>query len=380
LLLRRPEPLRRFRADSPVGVFLLTVLLLVPVYAVTAERVEFNVDSIANATPAWQLAQHGNVWLDDFEGGPHYQLVDGRLVSNRPPGAAFFAVPFYRALSSGEEPSQLPATVAAVAAASAAMGLLALAFRRLVSARLAVLAAVAFGLGTPTWGSAHELWQHGPAQLWVAAGLLALAHERYAIAGTAFGLGLLTRPPVGVIALVSGLGASWTERRMTPALRMGIAASIGLGVYLAYNAIVLDTWSPIGGYRDLPYLQAGAVGTGDYLKNLVGTLLSPSNGMLVWTPALAILIGGIPKAWNESPRWARIAFVAGVAYVLFHARLNPYTATGPVGYRQTIEGLTIMSPILLLSYQHWIRREPTRRRIFAVSVAASIATQLALQL
>ncbi len=66
--------------------------------------------------------------------------------------------------------------VAGAVSAALAMATLHLAFRRLTSPTTAVVAALIGGTATATWRiSADQLWPHGPAQLWLALGVLSLA-------------------------------------------------------------------------------------------------------------------------------------------------------------------------------------------------------------
>ncbi len=112
-----------------------------------------------------------------------YVDTGDRLTSNRPPGAIFWAVPFY--WLSGAEPDQMtlpPASVAASVAVALAVAVLAAVFAAVVDRWLAFWSALLVGLTTPLWGVASDaLWQHSVSVLWLALGLLFLSRSRWPV-------------------------------------------------------------------------------------------------------------------------------------------------------------------------------------------------------
>ena len=51
------------------------------------------VDAVAGALPAWRFTQFGDIDLSQFTDVPWVVEVDGRVLSNRPPGVSWVAVP-----------------------------------------------------------------------------------------------------------------------------------------------------------------------------------------------------------------------------------------------------------------------------------------------
>ena len=182
---------------TPLESFLLVFAVLAAVYAPTATwSGAINVDAEASAVPAWQLATTGNLYVEHLPWNPWFVDVGAHRVSNRPLGAILWAVPFYLLFGSAGAPTVWPSTVAALMATSLAMGFLLLGIRRITTPALAFFATLALGLGTATWPiSSDQLWAHGPGQMWVALGMLALASDRSFASGLALGAGVLTRPP-----------------------------------------------------------------------------------------------------------------------------------------------------------------------------------------
>lgn len=380
---RRARGLPALRAaldDGPAWrLFAAVALPLLVVYLATASyAMPQSPDPVAAAMPARQLAEHGTLSLDgDTDDNPWLVETGGRVVSNRQPGVILWGVPFY-ALAPGDSSGPLPlgpAGVAAAASAALAMGVLALALRRVAPGSTAAAAAGVAGLATATWTvSADGLWPHGPAQLWLALALVAVGAERHVHAGLAYAAALLTRPNTAVMAAVSGLYLSWTRRSVRPALLVGAASGLGLAALVAYNTVVFGEPSISGGYPDDFTDRLTAMTVRTYAENVVGTLVSPGRGVLVLSPFLLVLVPGLRSAWRAAPDWVRASALAGLVYMALHLRMNRFWGgTNFFSYRYPIEALTLAAPLLVLAWRQWAARTPRRRRWMATAVAASVA-------
>ncbi|CAN5133575.1 hypothetical protein BH20ACT9_BH20ACT9_08070 [soil metagenome] len=360
------------------------VLVAVPLLALYLTSATYgpiqSPDPRAAATTAWQLTAHGNITLDAFAGdNPWLVRAGGRLVSNRQPGVAVFALPFYRlaGASPAEGLSYAPAGVAAAVAAALAMGVLHLSLRRLAPPSQAVAAAYVAGLATATWSvSADALWPHGPDQLWLATAVLALAAGRWAVAGAGFGLVVLARPHAAVVPLVCGLWEARRRRAWRPAAVVGAVSALGVAALVAYNHTVYGGWSISGGYgSEFTDKLVGATPF-RFDVNVLGALVTPDRGILSHSPFLLVLVPGLRGAWRAAPSWVRAAAVAGAAYTLLNLRMNRFSGgVNFYSYRYPLEGLTLAAPLLLLSYRDWVAGTAGRRRVFATLVAASVAVQ-----
>lgn len=373
---------------SNLMLWLAAAIPLLVMYLLTlrtsADRM--GIDSVSVTTSAWQLAHHGTPrvpvggayydWLT-VPSGPH------DIVSNRSPGLIGLAAIFYWLFHSASIFNVAPASVAAAVVTSAAMGTLALVLRRLVSSRMALVAAWIAGTATSTWAvSGLSLWPHSADQLYLAVAMLALASGRYAWAGVAFALGLLTRPPIGVVAAVTGLRASVVHRSVRPALCIGAITGCGLAGYLAYSH---EFW---GGGLQSGYTATGdggdfagnfwdfsPQGIGSFAVNIVGTLVSPSRGVLLRSPFFIVLLFGVVSAWRIAPHWVRSSAVAGLVYMFIQLKSNRFGGGGHFwGYRYPIETLTLLAPLFVLALQTYVAQTARRRATFAslVIVGATI--------
>ena len=198
-------------------------------------------------------------------------------------------------------------TASLLAALSAA--LLYLLLRRRATTAVAVLLTAAYAFGTTTWMiSSQALWQHGMAQLLVVGALLFLTGPctapRAVAAGLLCGLIAGNRPPdIILAAALGGFALFWAGRRSALFIA---AAALPIGLVLFYNLSVAG--HVLGGY--------GLAGDARFFRHnpltgLAGLLVSPTRGLLVFSPFLLFLV----LAWRYPPRDRAlgIAITIGVA-------------------------------------------------------------------
>ena len=372
---------------------LVFVLLVVPYLFTAAYSLrEVSVDTITAAMPAYMLARDGSVDISSAEYvierapvamGQTVQVGAARY-SNRAPGVSAAAVPFYamQALVDPDIPFNMaPAGAAAAIVTAAAAATLSLVFRKQAAPTTAVVGAAIVGLGTPTWSvSANSLWAHGPAQLWLAAGMAATASAAYARSGLAYGAALLTRPYTGVVAATVGLYVSARQRRFGPAIKIGLASMVGLALYLAYTRMLFGGASVYGGYAadgtsyHATNLRHMPVAT--FLSDLLQAFTEPRRGILHHTLWLVPLAFGIPRAWKVAPDWVRALALSGIAYLILQVRANGYGGgDGFYGYRYQLEALWVATPLLLLAWREWVAESRVRQLVFSFLVGFTIWAQ-----
>jgi hypothetical protein len=397
----RPSVLRR-TPTSTWSLFASVTLPLLVLYLATASwTLPYHIDAVTNVFTAWELGTHGDVFLEDQKAlaAPEYLQTlawvvpaDDSAAAQYPPGTAALAAPMYAIWPDGAKsmvvhnemadvaPAEIlmpplgPAAITAATAAAIAVGLLALLFRRLTDTRTALVAAYLAGLGTGIWSvAADSLWQHGPAMMWITAGmLLSVEHEVWS--GLAFGAGVLTRPHTALVAAGNGLYQTWKERSLKPAVKIGIGALLGLAALVAFNAYVFGTASISGGYSGVFAERAASLNLASWGHNILGALVDPARGLFVYSPFLVFLIPGIPAAWRKAPAWVRGSALGGIAYILLQLKANRFSGGDSFwGYRYPLEMLAAAAPLLLLSYTEWVRRRSALlRRVFLYSVVVSI--------
>jgi hypothetical protein len=308
----------------------------------------------------------------------------GHVVSNREPGLVFLAAAFYRIMPWTSIYNVSPASLAAALITAAAMGTLALALRRVVSPRTAWVGALIAGTATTTWTvSGTALWPHGPDQLYLAAALLALASGRALGAGLAFGLAALTRPPLAVVAAVTGIWAAIVHRSIRPVIAIGVPTATALAGFLAYShefwgGGLQSQYTAAGGGGDFQgnFLDVGPSAIGRFFVNVLGTLVSTERGLLFGSPFLFVLVPGLRQAWRTAPPWLRSSTVGGVLYMAVQLKANRFSG-GSVfwSYRYPLEMLTLMAPLLALAWHTYTAQTARRRAWFWSLVTVSLAVQ-----
>lgn len=388
--------------------FLIVAGPLLVVYMLTAtwSYPSYN-DTFTNSVVAWSLGTNASVYLDDHvdlagTNWPGWIVEAGESSTGKyPPGAALVAAPVYAVWPADAEwitapddqfgefwaPGRQsvtfplhpmgPAAITASGTTAVAMGLLALVFSRIGPSRAsAVVGGYVAGLGTAAWSVASDqLWQHGPAMMWIALALL-LSERHLVSSGFAYGLAILTRPPLAVIAATTGLYKSLRERSVRPSILIGFGALTGLALILAYNAWVFDSASISGGYGSGFTDRALALEGVAYVRNLFYAGFSSDRGLFVFSPFLLVLVPGLPSAWRAAPDWAKGAGIGSVIYLLVQYKANRYSGGSNFPtYRYPLEAMATAAPLLFLSYVEWVSRRPRMVGLLSVTVALAVLVQ-----
>lgn len=379
---------------------------LFAVYMVTPTP-DRHIDPLTNAVTGWHLGTTGSPILLGYEAATapdYYRNVGWFVMSPRgpvsqyPPGAALLSAPFYRLwgqdlavvevtgsnrpnvqpISLGIPPLA-PAKLAASAATAVAMGLVAATVPFAGGSRLVgVATGYVGGLATSMWSVASsDLWQHGPAAMWIALGVYLTARSQLWWAGLSFGAAILTRPPLAVVVLIAGVVIAWHRSSPIPAFKLGAAAVAGLAVLLGYNRWLWGKWTVSGGYGSG---FAESLVEGDflaYLSNIGGAMVDPQRGLLMISPFLAVLIPGVREGWRDTPDWVRGAALGGLGYLLLVYKVNRFSGgEGFNGYRYPLEAMTAAAALLSVAYLRWVGERPVVMGVFWAGVAAALVIQV----
>ncbi len=316
-------------------------------------RTIVSVDASTNVVFSYSIVRDGDVWLDEFSETYSrlsfwYYDVGAHRVSWYPPGAGYLAVPIVAVANAiGIAP---PATasvtivgkVAAALATALSVGVVCLIATRICGRQRGITVAALYAFGTASWPtSGGGLWQHGPAQLFIALGLHAslLTSASSPRAGLAFGLASTTRITDA---------AFWLA---------GLAGTGGRVKYLAWSvgpAILLATYN-LAAFGSVlsPYFTARDVG--NPLVGMAGNLISPSRGLFAFSPFLLLAVVGL---WHASRGFGRIAIVVRWQSAAALATLAVYAsyADWPGGHSYGNRYLADTLPLLAVGLAVWMRR------------------------
>ncbi len=385
-----PEPARR-RRDLRIS--LLVGLLCLVVYNANL-RVVGTGDSLPARYQPFAMWRYGTLLLDPIlqattEGHPQpYWIVQGRddhSISLYPVVLPVLIAPLYLPAVAylnhrGWTASRLLHTAAAMEKgvssllAAAASALFYLLLRRRAEPADALLLTAAFAFGTDTWmiGS-QALWQHGLAELLLVGALLLLTGP--CTAGRALAVGVLcgliagNRPPDALLAAALGLYAlRWAGYRRAAWLAAGAAVPICLVVI--YNLAV--TGKLIGAYG-IPRQKQSDFFRNELLAGVAGMLVSPTRGLLVFSPFLLLVPAGFRRALRDPrTRWLTIAVAIAMAVqILFYAKAD-WRGGRSWGQRW----LTDLVPLLVWMLPPALAAlRGAGRAAFAAAIAVSIAIQ-----
>jgi hypothetical protein len=277
-------------------------------------------DSVPAKNLPLSILLHGNFYLDRLvtpgqKKIPYYlRESGGHYVSDYPVGAALTALPFYApSVVSGVSPNsrifgELEKVSAATIVALSAV-LLYMAAARVTANWMAMMLTLIYAFGTSSLSvSSQALWQHGPAQLALAAAIYCLIRARddarwAGYAGLPLAFEVITRPADALIAAPLGLYVLISYRREV--WRFVAAASAPLLFQLWYSATYFGSPlriqfftqpTSVGGQTIAP----GGLWTTSLANGLAVGLLSPGRGLLFYSPIVIFSFAGLALAWRRN--------------------------------------------------------------------------------
>lgn len=327
--------------------------------------------------------------------GENYYIVpsreEGRYVSMYGPGAGLTALPGFALARTifgplGDRPAVLwyAAKIIASILVAGSAAFLFLTLQPYTSRGGAALLSLAYGLGTGAWStSSQTLWQHGPDVFFLSVGTWLFVRPRpgraQAVAcGLAYACATLCRPDSGLVVAAVGVYLLLTARRL--ALPFALGASGPLVLLAAFN--LRHFGSPLRFGQTVRALAEATAITGTpgawstpLLEGLGGLLVSPSRGLLVFSPYLALAAWGIVLIWRR-PELARLRplTVATVACLLLSSKWYYWWGGWSYGYRLIVD-LTLPLTLFVAPTLRPILRARWLRAGFAILVAWSVGVQ-----
>lgn len=242
----------------------------------------------------------------------------GHLLSRYPVAASYLAAPFYwprvayldrtkpgwdaNPVQGWVECHRMGKISAAVIVALTGVAMFHLLAGLELGLRAATMGTLAAMLGSDLWSVASQaLWQHGPAALFLTLTLLLLRPRepgpgRILLAGLTAGMLVACRSIDAIFPMMLVIGLAW-ERPRQLAWFLPSLIAVG-GLLVAYNLYHFDSLT--GGQAALeamhPVLHDKPAGilTGDLLEGALGTLVSPSRGLFVYSPWVLVSLALLP--------------------------------------------------------------------------------------
>jgi hypothetical protein len=209
---------------------------------------------------------------------------------------------------------------------AAAVALVFLTARRVTSRGRAAFVAVAGGAGTGLWSTASQtLWQHETAIFGLMLAVFALTSpdlrtRQAVVIGIGLGLAAASRMQLGAAVVVLIAATTWIA-----GWRYGIAAAAVTAAIVMPVLITNLRWfgSFLGAAPMLEALHESVHGTTESFKlqseGFAGLLISPSRGLLIFSPVVAFVAAGVRipgrEGWRSAATWCLAA--AAVQFVVY---------------------------------------------------------------
>ena len=312
---------------------------LVLAYNVNLRQVSSH-DTYASRFVPISILRDGDLILDEFvpetikqEAGDDFsstsfQHTRGHFYDSHPPIGPLLALPVYALPAWIGNPAspELVANVFSKLAASMLAALSALAVfaasKRLLRAmgrsapsdrdinrenRVAIAAALAYGLGTSVWSTASlAMWTHTPAVFGYAVALWALTAGCPGIAGTAAAAAVIARP--ATVPAIALLGMYLAHRTLHKTKWHDLLRFCAATLVTGLAGVLYNYWlfgNAMGGVPFRMGVWTKELGTTDMFSGslqvgLAGLTISPSRGILIFSPVIVIAIVGALKAWRTA--------------------------------------------------------------------------------
>ena len=358
-----------------------------------------------------QLLQAGRLRLYQ----PRYYLVRSNRMkaSGEPvcvntfgPGAAITALPVFAVLhlAVGGDLRAHPAVmwyggkaVASLLVAGSAVFIF-LTARAFTRTGPAALIALAYGLGTGVWStSSQTLWQHGPNEFFLAMGAYFLTQaekswKHAAACGAALSAAVACRPTSIVVAaavavyllvrLVADRRAgtsAWEAGRR--ALVPYVLAALPIAILLAiYNTYYLGSPWDFGQAKvghDVAMTKTGtdALWQTPLLTGAAGLMVSPSRGLLVFSPFMVFALAGLVLLWTHR-RYAPLWPLAAAMLVLLAIAFKWFDWWGGwcYGPRPIVDTMPYFV-LMLIPVIEWVCRRRAVLAVFLLLLVWSVGVQ-----
>ena len=299
------------------------------------------------------ILREGDFDLDEFTDLHWRSAASGMIyrgnhfVSLYPVGASVFAAPFYLPSAIGPMPgnSRFVGDLEKLAAAFIvvlSVIVLYFAILRLTTHGLALLITAVYALATSSFSvSSQALWQHGPAQLCLAAALYCLVRGSKQprwnfFAGFPAALAVVCRPTDALLVIPMGLYVLFHHTKKIPGFLLFTLPPILFQIL--YNNYYFD--NP---FHTQWHLNQEGFWSTPFFEGLSGILFSPARGLFIYSPILAFSFVGIIFCWTK-PGFALLRYlsIGVVANLLLYSKFFMWWGGSTYGPRLLADLLPIL--------------------------------------
>ena len=256
--------------------------------------------------------------------------------------------------------------------------------RHFVAPIPAFLVALAFGLGSCAWPiSSQALWQHPTNTFFLSLGayfLFGIPERKYyaAYCGAALGMAVLCRPTSAVMVVCVGVYLLWVNRRWFTAFVIG---GVPFAIILAaYNGYYFGNPLEFGQTITSKNIALATTGSDDLWQSAIweslpGLFISPSRGLVFFSPVLLFGLVGAVLAWRE-PRYRPLIplQVATVLMILVASKWYDWWGGSTYGYRSIVDTVPFFA-LLMVPIIERVVANGRMRVLFGALLVWSITVQ-----
>ena len=327
--------------------------------------------------------------------GPRYFLVAAPLrdayVSTFGPVPGLLTLPlaaFFKVIHPPIE--QKPILKLAVAKLTASMSiaacgvLLFIAALRFTERARALLVAVMYALGSCAWSmSSQTIWQQTVTQLFLALGaacFLGDLDRRFvaALSGLAFGAALAVRPTAAIVLVSAFLYVClYHPKSALPFVLGALPVTIAIAGYNFYyfrNPLVFAQ-GLVGHSVALEKTGSPELWQTPVWKGFIGLMISPSRGLLIFSPVFALAAWGMVRIWRNA-RFAALRPLTLAALVMMGIQCVWFDWWGgwAYGYRPWLDVLPLLT-LFIVPVIETVTATLLRRAAFSVALVYSVFIQ-----
>ena len=282
---------------------------------------------------------------------------------------------------------------AASTAVSISIGLLYLWLRSYSGICASLTASIAAAFGSGLWTTASQAgWQHGPAVFCLMISEVCLqffGHRRWAMISAGIAAGLIVVCRIVNLPISFALWLYVTRKSRNEIIWFTMAAGITGTCWMAWNIWFFD--HPNGGYSEIEKMHGWAHGVkGSWatplMTGLAGTLLSPSHGLIVYSPwVLAALPGIIFLIRSKAKAIDQLQLLSWLslslpATLIIYSKYSCWWAGHCFGARFWIDSTPIFAGLLAVTIEQLQFNQIKYKRLLNLIVHIVIAFAMALHL
>lgn len=258
-----------------------------------------------------------------------------------------------------------------------------LSLKRLTNKRVAYIGTMIYAFATTTWAiSSQALWQHGMAELLLSILIYVVIKNKkdfknYIFLGIVSGLFIMNRPPDIVLLLPISLYVLLNSKRFF-IFCYSFSAILSALPFVIYNIYYFG--NVFGGYGDtLNYFFIGR----EIFMNFAGLLISPSRGLLIYSPIFVFSLLGFFSLSNIENKKLRMCFYFFGISIFLNIVLYSAWKIWWGGWSFGPRLLTDMTPILILFISLYVYQELKKKKknlvfagLFSILIVISIFVQI----